>query len=189
MVKKKLYVLLMVAVAFSLAVYGAGIAIAATEQTPQGDVVITGDVLSIAQTGVSVTGETLTGSDISTTGDLGTLTSIDARGTGAGWTVTVASTDFVENTVATHTIDITYSAANGTDFKVSSAPDVTTVYGNTAPTPGSGYLDGGGITLLSAAAGDGMGNYTCAPALYLGIPGETYAGTYTATITETIASL
>ncbi len=41
-------------------------------------------------------------------------------------------------------------------------------------------------TLMSAAFGSGLGWYTNTPSLSLGIPASTRAGTYTATITETL---
>lgn len=161
----------------SLAIYGAGVATADTVT-----VVINGGTLSMTAGGnQTLNPVTLDGTDKSTTGSLGTLDVKDARGTGAGWNVVVASTDFVKTGDPTKTI-----AAGG--FNVPAAPVVTTVAGNAAPTSFAGALNGAGLKLLSAALDEGMGEYQTTPDLQLAVPAETYAGTYTATVTETVTS-
>ncbi len=58
-------------------------------------VVITGDALFVTAANVSFTGVTLTGFDQTTTSTSNAWTAEDARGTGAGWHMTIASNDFV----------------------------------------------------------------------------------------------
>lgn len=160
----------LVAVVFSGVAYG-------VQDTP--DIEITGGSLSIATDGlVSMPEVTLTGTDKFPTGSMSQLTSTDPRGTGTGWNVTLVSTNFV-NAAAKTIASTAFSIAQ---------PTVTTVDGNTAPTPTAvSILGGSGGKLLSATTGYGMGTYTTTGALSLAVPAETYAGTYTATITSTIA--
>lgn len=67
---------------------------------------------------------------------------------------------------------------------------VTTIAGSsTGVTPGSEYTFTGvsdPATIMSASSNNGMGSYSNNPALELVIPANSYANTYTATITETV---
>ncbi len=58
-------------------------------------VVITGDALFVTAANVSFTGVTLTGFDQTTTSTSNAWTAEDARGTGLGWHMTIASDDLV----------------------------------------------------------------------------------------------
>lgn len=149
--------------------------------TDSPSVTVNSGSLSIASNAaVSMSSVTLDGTDKTSSGTMSTLTSTDARGLGTGWNVTLVSTNFVKTTDATKTIA-------STGFSIAS-PTVTTVDGNTAPTPSAvGNLGGSGGKLLSAASGNGMGKYTTTGALSLSVPAETYSGAYSATITATIA--
>ena len=130
---------------------------------------------------VTLAGVTLDSSDKSTTGSLDTLTA--ENDAADGWHIIVSSTDFTKTGDVSKTI-------SATGFDISSVPTVTTISGDDVnkPTAYQGCLAGAGLKLLSAEPGDGIGMYEVTPELSLGIPAETYAGTYTATITETIAT-
>jgi WxL domain surface cell wall-binding len=131
------------------------------------------------------------------------LTVNDARGSAAGWNVTVDATTFTSgaNTLADGT---TFSVNGDTTAKASTtAPDaVCTVTGDctvptgdtatyplavttaaTAPTP---------VTLYSAAVGTGVGSVLIGSAnpigWWLSLPGNVAAGTYTSTIDLSVAS-
>lgn len=131
---------------------------------------------------------TLSGSDTTTTGSA-TWTVADPRGTGAGWNVTVVSTDFtgtIDGVVRTIDID-----AGNQDLLVRVA-SIATAAGNAAPTttissdtdvPFSGATP---LKILSAAVDAGMGSYTYVPTFTLEIPASTVAGTYAAAVTVTI---
>ena len=71
----------------------AGTAVIAAAETAT--VVITGDALFVTAANVSFTGVTLTGFDQTTTSTSNAWTAEDARGTGTGWHLTIASDDFV----------------------------------------------------------------------------------------------
>lgn len=68
---------------------------------------------------------------------------------------------------------------------------VTTVSGSsTGVTGGSAHTfssTADSATVVSATSGNGMGQYTVNPALQLTIPANSYANTYSATITETLS--
>ena len=125
--------------------------------------------------------------DQTNTGTLN-LTADDSTGTGAGWNVTVQSSDFV------------YSGANsGTDipaanFALTSAAAPTSTAGQAIdPTggPAAGVQTGtfdSALMVLDAQADYGQGTYTQDLGVELTVPGMSRAGTYTGTLTVTIAS-
>jgi hypothetical protein len=119
-----------------------------------------------------------------------TLTADDSTGSGAGWNVTIQTSDFV------------YSGSNnGTNipaanFSLSSAstPVATAgqaVDGTSGPmvpaTSPVGTLDTARKT-IQAAANFGQGTYTQALGVSLTVPADSRAGTYTGTLTTTIAA-
>ena len=113
-------------------------------------------------------------------GSTGVWTAVDARGTGAGWYVTiVASTP--TSTVGDHEIDVA-------NFEMT-IPSVTAVAGNTAPTY-TAFASAAALApvknMLVAPAGTGMGTYTFTPTFTLDVPAETYAGEYVTTVNITM---
>jgi hypothetical protein len=110
-------------------------------------------------------------------------TGTDATGAGAGWNVTLTSTDFTSagGTIAVDNFKMTLDDAN-----------VVTVSGNTAPTSQvTSYQPLNSITpltLLSAALGAGMGTYDFTPDARLIVPAESSPGAYEAFMTVSINS-
>ena len=85
-------------------IVGATIASAET-----GTVTVSGGVLSVTAANVTLPGVTLDGTDQTTTSTSNAWTAEDSRGTGAGWNITVASTDYTTDTV--QRVDIGSSTA------------------------------------------------------------------------------
>ncbi|MEW6283529.1 MAG: WxL domain-containing protein, partial [Candidatus Eremiobacterota bacterium] len=114
-----------------------------------------------------------------------TLTLTDARGSGVGWNVTVSATNFISGPNSIAGSGFTFTGPGGT---------VTTLAGNAQPTQSvvaATALNPGGFKILSAAVNQGMGSYTYTPAngqFALNVPASTFAGSYTSTMTFTIAS-
>jgi hypothetical protein len=119
-----------------------------------------------------------------------TLTADDSSGSGAGWNVTILSSDFVYS----GTNDGTDIAASNFSLTSAAAPVATAgdavdaTNGPMVPeTSPVGSLDQARKTVQANAA-YGEGTYTQALGVSLEIPAESRAGTYTGTLTTTIAS-
>jgi hypothetical protein len=122
-----------------------------------------------------------------------TLTADDSTGSGAGWNVTIVSSDFVWVGTANGGFDI--PAAN---LSLSSAAVPVMIAGQVVgvaaatgpqvpPTPPLGTLDTARKT-ISATAGYGSGTYTQGLGITLAIPAMSRVGVYTGTLTTTITS-
>jgi hypothetical protein len=152
---------------------------------------------SVATTTVGTSGQTAySHSTHSVTGTLA-LTADDSTGSGSGWNVTIQSSNFV------------YSGSNGgtdisaANFTLVSVGAPSSTAGQAVDTSGTdqdptgpqkGTLAGVSGTLnsarkvLRAGANYGQGTYTQNESVSLSIPGQSRAGTYTATLTVSIAS-
>ena len=157
---------------------------------------VNGGTLSSTTNSISFSTVTLDGTDTTTTGNA-TWTVVDPTGTGAGWNITVVSTDITGLEVdglTTRTIDI--DAAGGDQDLLVSVASIAVTTGNGLPTTAVGsntdvpFTGASALKILSAAADDGMGTFTYVPTFTLEVPAETYASntTFGGTITVTIAS-
>jgi hypothetical protein len=176
-----------------LAVAGLLAAMAATVYTVYADtatVIVTSDSLSVTPANVTLSTVVLDGSDKISTSPYtsNAWTAEDARGTGAGWNVTIEATDFSDG--ASHTIDISQSDQ---EFRIQiQDANITVIYGNTKPTSSvtsmTAIPTAGGtpLKIVSAATNTGMGSYNIPPAFELMVRAETVAATYTSTITVAI---
>lgn len=153
-------------------------------------VTITGGSLTSTPANVTLSGVTLDGTDQTATSTADSWQIVDARGTGAGYCLTIDSTDFSDGS---HTIDISQTDQ---EFKIQIL-DVDTVcnVGDCTNMPASQVSTQTAITtnpttlnILSAATDEGMGDYNYDPDFELEVRAETYAGSYTATITITANS-
>lgn len=123
-----------------------------------------------------------------------TLTADDSTGSNNGWNVTVLTSAFVWNagtTGATNGANIpaanfSLASAAAPSMTAGEAVDVTGGPKVPATTP-VGTLDTARKT-VQANAGFGSGTYTQALGVSLAIPAQSAAGTYTGTLTTTIAA-
>jgi hypothetical protein len=153
-------------------------------------VTITGGSLVSTPADVTLSGVTLDGTDQTATSTADSWGINDARGTGAGYCVTIDSADFSDGS---HTIDI--SETDQEFLIVISDGDTVTNAGDAVNIPTSQVTSDTAITtnpatlnILSAATDEGMGDYTYYPDFTLEVRAETYAGSYTATVTITANS-
>ncbi len=157
---------------------------------------ITGGALSVSTANIALGAVTLDGTDqVSTSAAASNnWTGTDARGTGAGWNMTIDSTDFTDGGTPLRTIDI---SAVGEEFKIQLLDaNVTVTAGNTKPTSSATVLTtiptapAAALKFVSSATDSGMGAYGLSPNFELGVPAETYVGTgtYTATVTFSTVS-
>lgn len=166
---------------------------AATTTTPQATIQINAGSLAISGTGsITFAALTLDGDDHSVSPTAApTFTLTDATGSGAGWNVTLQSTDFSDG--GSKSI-----AASNFTFTNGGGSTIVKVKGqNVDPTngPKESSLSGAGLDssrkVITTAVGYGKGKYTYTQvttnyALLVGA--DTLAASYTATVTATIAS-
>jgi WxL domain surface cell wall-binding len=117
------------------------------------------------------------------------LTATDTTGTGAGWNLTITSTQFTTGGGTPHTLaanastitGVTSACATGTCTNPTNA--VTYPVGvpaaATAPTA---------VKFFNAAANTGLGSFTVTPAVGVFVPASTFAGSYSSTLTVSIVS-
>jgi len=101
---------------------------------------------------------------------------VDARGTGAGWNLTVASTTFSDgsgHTLAAGTLTGVTSACRAGNSCTAATNSVTypITLGSTA------------TKFFNSALNTGLGKVDVTPSVNVAIPGNAYAGTYTSTVT------
>lgn len=143
---------------------------------------VSGGALTLSNpTVATLSAASLEGSQNVSRGKLGSIEIVDNRGTGSGWTVTLAVSDF-----SCCNGGFTIPASNLTITPAS----ITTIAGSaTGLTAGSVYTFKSSsdiATILSANSTAGMGSYSINPDISLIIPANAYAGTYSATLTLTI---
>ncbi len=119
-----------------------------------------------------------------------TLTADDSSGSGAGWNVTILSSAFVYSGTNSGTnipaANFSLTSAAAPAMTAGEAVDATN--GPKVPTVSPvGTLDSARKT-VQANAGYGEGTYTQALGVSLTIPADSRAGTYTGTLTTTIAA-
>jgi hypothetical protein len=101
---------------------------------------------------------------------------VDARGSGAGWNLTVSATSFSDGSG--------HSLAPGTVASVASvcrAGNSCTAATNSVTYPIT--LSGTAAKFFNAAANTGLGKVDVTPTVDVSVPGNAYAGTYTSTVT------
>lgn len=146
---------------------------------------------SLGYTGITATNfesVTLNGTTQTVGAQIDAFNITDARGTGAGWNVSVSATQF------SHDVRTEKLAAGALGL---AAPTVTKVDENsdlvTTISTLSGTIDNDTaipVKILSAAVDGGKGSYSSAliPMTLTLMPKEVYAGTYTSTITATLTA-
>jgi len=143
-----------------------------------------GNLTLTGVTNVSATAVTLTGDDQTTTYSMG-LTVNDARGSGTGWNLSVTSTTF---TTGSQSLSNTASSINaapavvcsGTGGHCTNPDDSLITYPVGVP---AGASAPPAVKFFDARANTGLGKFTITPMVTIAIPGNTYAGTYTSTVT------
>jgi hypothetical protein len=102
---------------------------------------------------------------------------VDARGSGAGWNVTISSTTYSDG--SGHTLEPGSVTGVTQACHTGSSCTAATSSGITYPLS----LTGTAAKLFNAAAATGMGKVDVTPTVQVQIPGNAYAGTYTSTLT------
>ena len=120
-----------------------------------------------------------------------TLTADDSSGTGAGWNVTLRSSDFVYTgpNGGTNIPAVNFSITTASAPTVTAGAAVDGANGPLVPADlgGSRTLDSG-VKVLQAHPGYGMGTYSQVIGTSLSLPAQSRAGTYTGTLTASITA-
>ena len=101
---------------------------------------------------------------------------VDARGSGAGWNVTISSSTYSDG--AGHTLQpgdvtgVTQACHSGSSCTAATSSGIT--YPLTLTTTAA--------KLFNAASSTGMGKIDLTPTVQVQVPGNAYAGTYTSTL-------
>lgn len=137
---------------------------------------------------------TLTGSQITTSANWAIGDVTDARGTGAGWNVSMTLQQFKEFDTLNNAYVTNGKTLNTGSLKVTSAPTITKIDATSSetttitPVAESTELDtGSAVKLLSAKVDGGMGSYSFGNlGVTLTLPANAYAKTYKTTATVTL---
>ena len=182
MQRKKLFVFFALAAAFCAAPATSLGASATATGT------LTGSTLSLSTSATPTFSANLDNGDSTPSYTL-PLTIQDTRGTGAGWNATITSTQFTTggatpSTLATNASSltgVTSVCASGTCTNPTNSISypVAVPAGTTPPTA---------VKFFNAAVNTGMGKFTNTPTIGVFVPGSSFAGTYTSTLTVSIVS-
>jgi hypothetical protein len=136
--------------------------------------------VSLALPGNPSVSDTLDGTD-QTVSYAPVLGVVDARGSGAGWNLTISATSFSDG--SGHTLAPgTVSAASQACHAGSSCTTATNAIGYPLTVTGSA------AKFFNAAVNTGLGKVDVTPTVDILVPGNTFAGTYTSTVTLAVAT-
>jgi hypothetical protein len=171
----------------TMAVGGSAIAAFADSNTGATVAVNAGTLTESGPASVSATAVTLNGSDQTTTYSLG-LTVTEARGSGAGWNLTISSTTFI---AGSHTLSTSASSIIAVPAVSCNAGSSCTNATNSITYPlgvPAGTIAPAAVKFFNAAANTGMGKFTITPTVTISIPANTFAGSYTSTVSVAVVS-
>lgn len=128
---------------------------------------------------------TLDGSD--QTASYGTPTSVtDSRETASGWNLTVAATQFSTGGASPSTLPSNASSISTVVAACAAGPCTTPVNSVAYPVPVT--AGAAPVKFFNAAPGTGSGDFTITPTTSVQLPANADSGTYSSTVTYTVAS-
>lgn len=158
----------------ALALVASSVAFAATLTTTA---TVTGTAgISLTHSSTAAISSTLDGTDQTAT-YAPVLGVTDARGSGAGWNLTVSATSFSDG--AGHTLAAGTITGVSAACKAGNACTAATSSGITYPLTVSGTA----AKFFNAAVNTGLGKIDVTPTFSVSVPGNAYAGTYSSTLT------
>lgn len=144
---------------------------------------VTAGSLSLTTAAAPTFSATLNGTDQTPTYTL-PMTVEDSTGSGSGWNTTITSTEFTTGGATPRTLSTTASSMTGVTSECAEGtctdPTNAVTYPLTVP---AGAEAPTAVKFFNAAEETGMGKFTVTPTVGVSIPANTYAGTYTSTVT------
>jgi hypothetical protein len=116
------------------------------------------------------------------------MTVNDNTGSGNGWNVTITSTQFTTGGGSPKTLPTNASTATGVSASCAGGatctpPTNSITYPLTVPAAATAPT---AVNLFNAAASTGMGGFTLTPTIGVSILANSFAGTYTSTVTVAV---
>lgn len=112
------------------------------------------------------------------------MTVEDLTGSGSGWNTTITSTQFASSGEPSRTLSTSASAMTGVTSECAEGtctnPTNAVTYPLTVPAAAE---EPTAVKFFNAAEETGMGKFAVTPTVGVSIPANTYAGTYTSTVT------
>lgn len=113
---------------------------------------------------------------------------IDSTGSGAGWNLTITSTQFATG-APSETLPASASSITGVTSVCTVGPCTTPTNSITYPVGvPAGATPPSALKFFDAAVGTGAGEFTVTPTVSVSVPANSYAGTYTSTLTASVIS-
>jgi hypothetical protein len=164
----------------------AGTLIATTAHAAPGDLVVTAGTLDFDPAGAptlgTFAGVTLNGQPQLTRAQIDPFTIIDARGTSAGWTVSMTVSDLVNGASTIAATQMSMTAATVIDNSTGAA--AVTVTGDAV----ASFTAGANTIVTATADAQSNGTFLVSPQLIkLVVPANALAGTYASTATLSVA--
>ncbi len=150
-----------------------------TSTTTASATIVPGTLSESAASTATASAVTLDGTDKSTSYAFA-ISVIDARGTGAGWNLTMQTSQFQTSGSPTYSLNSNASTLSGV---LTACVASTTCSASSGAVQNTGSNLSSATKIWSAGAGAGMGSYTVTPTVNVAIPADTYAGTYTSNVT------
>lgn len=165
-----------------------GAVVPALADNVTGTTAITGGSLAMAASDAPVVAATLNGTDQTVT-DSFVIDAQDNTGTGSGWKLQITSTQFSTSGVSPKTLSTSAARITGAsvacDAGTCTTPTNSIAYPLTVP---AATVAPAAVSFFNAAVTTGMGDFTVTPTFEVSIPANTYAASYSSTVTITIAS-
>jgi hypothetical protein len=118
-----------------------------------------------------------------------TVDNSDPGQTLAGWNLTISTTRFTTGGARPKTLSTNASSITGVSFECAVAlPLCTSDPTNSVAYPIAVTAGSAPVKFFNAAAKTGTGTFTVAPTVQVAIPANAYAGTYSSTLTMTLAT-
>jgi hypothetical protein len=115
------------------------------------------------------------------------ITVVDSRGTGAGWNLTITTTQLA--TSGGQKLPTSASSVSSVSTSCSVSPCTNPVNGIAYPvTVPAGSTPPTAVKLYDAAVGSGLGTFVVTPTVKVAVAANSFKGTYTSTITLAIAT-